>query len=110
VDARKAMFVMEIVYLWATGLTRVSILLFYRRLGGSVSRAFKYTVYAAIASVVLYTIGFNIFAFTQCTPLHAYWNMGDVSWQIANVGKWYAHPSPSQVLIRIEAARLSRVL
>ena len=83
------MFVMEVVYLWATGLTRISILLFYRRLGGSVSRAFKYTVYAAIASVAGYVIGFNIFAVTQCQPLAAYWKMGDIFWQFENEGKWY---------------------
>jgi hypothetical protein len=82
------MFVMEIVYLWATAFTRVSILLFYRRLGGSVSPAFKRTVYAAIVFVVVFCVAYNIVGFTQCRPLNAYWNMGNGFWQLANEGKW----------------------
>lgn len=83
------MFVMEIVYLWATAFTRVSILLFYRRLGGTVSPVFKRTVYAAIAFVVLFCVAFNIVAFTTCKPLNAYWNMGNGFWQLANEGKYH---------------------
>ncbi|KIW05544.1 hypothetical protein, variant [Verruconis gallopava] len=106
VQARKAMFAMEIIYLWSSSTTRISILLFYRRLGGSVSQVFRYTVYAAIASVMIYNIGYNIFAFTQCTPLNAYWNMGNAFWLLAHQGDWKCADEAAAV---VTAAAISMV-
>lgn len=78
----------EITYLVSTCTTKVSILLFYRRLGGAVSRRFKYCVYFAIFFVVGFCLVFLVLAFFHCKPLNAYWNQGSITWRIANRGKW----------------------
>jgi len=51
----------EALYVFSTGLTKISILLFYRRLvSGSVSRAFVWTVLTIIVSVMAYIITFEL--------------------------------------------------
>jgi hypothetical protein len=74
----------------STATTKISILLFYRRLAeGSISTRFLYTVYAAIAFVVVYFIVFWINLFTGCRPFHAFWSQVDLVWAAENAGKYY---------------------
>jgi hypothetical protein len=79
----------EITYLISTCTTKISILLFYRRLGGAVSPKFRWTVYAAIAFVVAYMLTCFINSFVQCRPLSAFWDRGNVFWVAAHQGDWY---------------------
>jgi hypothetical protein len=65
----------------STCTTKVSILLFYRRLAaGTISRAFQWSIYAAIAFVVSYFIAFFINIFLMCKPFNSYWLQADYFW------------------------------
>jgi hypothetical protein len=69
----------------ATSTTKISILLFYRRLAdGSLSVRFLYAVYTAIAFVVLYFVVFWINLFVGCQPFHAFWKQVDIVWNASN--------------------------
>jgi hypothetical protein len=74
----------EMTYLISTCTTKISILLFYRRLGGAVSVRFRYMVYAAIGFVVSYCICYVILACFHCRPLDAYWNQANMYWRLAH--------------------------
>jgi hypothetical protein len=88
----------EITYLFSTCITKISILLFYRRLGGAVSSRFRYCVWAAIGFVILYGLTFFIGVFLQCRPLNAYWNQGNLFWQAAHQGDWYCSDEAATIV------------
>jgi hypothetical protein len=65
---------LEALYLTSTAATKISILLFYRRLStGTVSNGFLYSVYAAIAFVAVYYFIFMINLFVGCQPIESFW-------------------------------------
>lgn len=65
----------ELFYLVATGLIKISILLFYRRLkDASISRRYLWIIYASIAFVAAYSIQCIILLIFNCTPISDYWN------------------------------------
>jgi hypothetical protein len=69
----------------STVTTKISILLFYRRLAaGCISNRFLYAVYAAISFVVLYFVIWFSMLFYQCRPFNAYWKQVDYFWYAAN--------------------------
>jgi hypothetical protein len=79
----------EALYMVSTGLTKISILLFYRRLAaGSVSRGFLLVVYIAMFSVVAYIVTFLFTIFFNCRPINAMWNQVDLSWVGSHYGKY----------------------
>jgi hypothetical protein len=81
VDSRKATLAISSFYIASTSMTKVSILLFYRRMAsGSVSPLFHFAVRAAIASVVAYGITFQLTLYFGCHPLNAFWNQVDFNW------------------------------
>jgi hypothetical protein len=60
-------------------MTKLSILMFYRRLvDGTCSRTYKLAIWAAMGFVVFITILFFILLFTGCKPFTAYWQKYDV--------------------------------
>lgn len=76
---------LEAIYMVSTATTKISILLFYRRLAaGSVTKNFIYCVHAAIAFVVAYFVVFWINLFIGCRPLAAYWSQIDPFWEAQN--------------------------
>jgi hypothetical protein len=80
---------LEALYLLSTSTTKISILLFYRRLAaGSVSNGFIYSVYGAIAFVVLYFVVFFINLFVGCRPLPAFWLQVDPVWNAKHEGDY----------------------
>jgi hypothetical protein len=65
---------LEALYLTSTATTKISILLFYRRLAsGTISGPFLNTVYAALAFVAVYYFIFMINLFVGCRPIEAFW-------------------------------------
>jgi hypothetical protein len=57
----------EALYMVSTGLTKISILFFYRRLvAGSVSTGFLWLVYISMFSVVAYNVTFLFTIFFNC--------------------------------------------
>lgn len=79
-DLRKqATLSISILYLISTGLTKISILCFYRRIG-EIRPWFRWTIWINIAFIVCYTIAFTIAIPLECTPLDAYWNKSNPLW------------------------------
>lgn len=75
----------ECLYVAATSLIRISILLFYRRMAtGSVSKGFLWTVRGIIAFVVAYFIVFEVTLFTGCRPFNAFWNEVNPYWEASH--------------------------
>ena len=88
----------ELTYLISTCTTKVSILLFYRRLGTAVSKQFRYCVYVAIASVVGFCFTYIVLAFAQCRPLNAFWDQGNAFWRLAHPNDWTCVDEASMVV------------
>jgi hypothetical protein len=77
----------------------VSILLFYRRLAsGTISKAFLFGVYAAIAFVVLYFVIFTLNLFLGCRPFKAFWLEADLVWVAENTGKYYCFNEAGNII------------
>lgn len=77
------MWLGEWSFLVCGGLTKVSILLFYRRLvAGTYTRRYKLLIWAAIAFTVGYTVAFCIVLLTNCTPTEAYWKAFDFKYAL----------------------------
>jgi hypothetical protein len=71
-------------------LTKISILLFYRRLvSGSVSNAFVWAVRVSIFSVAAYIITFETTLTFGCRPINAYWNEVNPVWRTLNENKYF---------------------
>jgi len=84
-QGRKIAMLIEALYLFSTGVIKISILLFYRRLvPSSVSPAFAWATRAIIASVVAYIIAFEAILLFGCRPINAFWNQVDPAWKKAN--------------------------
>lgn len=82
---RKIVMAIEALYVISTGLTKVSILLFYRRLvSGTFSRVFVWTVRATIFSVFAYMLTFELTLIFGCRPIHAYWDQVNPIWRGLN--------------------------
>lgn len=79
--------IIEVFYMLSTCMTKISILLFYRRLAvGTISNRFIYIIYAAIAFVIAYFIAFNLTLFLHCRPFHSYWKQADLNWYLRHKG------------------------
>ena len=84
-SSRKVTLAIEACYIGSTGLTKISILLFYRRMSaGSVSPAFRFIVHASIASVVAYMIAFLLVGSLGCKPLEAFWLQANTEWAMTH--------------------------
>jgi hypothetical protein len=89
----------ETLYMVSTCITKVSILMFYRRLAtGTLSKGFKLAVYASIAFVIVYFICFCTTLWSLCRPLYSYWMLGDYSWRIENQGAFHCSNEASLLI------------
>jgi hypothetical protein len=69
----------EILFVIGTGLIKVSILLFFRRLGSrGVTKTFRVITWVAIGFTIASTITFFISPLVGCRPLSGYWEQSDV--------------------------------
>jgi hypothetical protein len=82
--------IIEALYVVSTGLIKISVLLFYRRLvAGTISRLFVWAVHACIFSVVAYMITFETTLIFGCRPTNAFWNEVNPFWRGQNAGKFF---------------------
>ncbi|KAH9826755.1 hypothetical protein Tdes44962_MAKER03298 [Teratosphaeria destructans] len=64
----------ELSFLVSTCCTKVSVLLFYRRLTqGTISKRWKYAIVGAIVFTVLYGLAFVLSLIFTCSPTASYW-------------------------------------
>jgi hypothetical protein len=77
------MWLAQFAFLICSGCTKVSILLFYRRLvAGTYSKRWYWCVWFAIVFTVLYTVAFCIMLLVDCRPTRAYWMAFDIKYAI----------------------------
>ncbi|KAL1646526.1 hypothetical protein SLS58_003112 [Diplodia intermedia] len=69
----------SVLSLSSCGLIKISILLFYRRLG-EVKPWFRAIINVNIAFIALYTLSFSLAIPFECTPTSAYWNKANPLW------------------------------
>lgn len=79
VSARKYILAVECIFCVASGLIKVSILLFYRRLSSRVvSNTFRWTTWITIGFIVAYTIALTLAPILGCKPVSAFWDQVDI--------------------------------
>jgi hypothetical protein len=79
VIARKYVLAILCIYCVTSGLIKISILLFYRRLSSRVvSKTFRWVTWGTIGMIVAYTIALTIAPIVGCQPFSAYWDQVDV--------------------------------
>jgi hypothetical protein len=73
----------------STGFTKISILLFYRRVvAGTISSGFLLAVHISMFSVVAYMVTFLFTVFFNCRPVSAMWNQVDLTWVASHEGQY----------------------
>jgi hypothetical protein len=78
------------IFTLATGLIKLSVLLFYRRLSSrAVSPAFRWTMRIMMVIVVVYTVSFMLVLAFVCRPLEAFWEQVNLSKQLLPGGYHY---------------------
>ncbi|CAO2651656.1 Nn.00g042260.m01.CDS01 [Neocucurbitaria sp. VM-36] len=66
------------IFSLSSGLIKMSILLFYRRLSSrTVSPAFRWTLRLTIAAIGIYTVAFIFIPIFMCSPISAFWDQVD---------------------------------
>ena len=69
---------METLFCVCSGLIKISILLFYRRLSSrAISRTFRWATWISIYFIAAYSIAFAIVPIFICTPISAFWDQVD---------------------------------
>ncbi|KAF2741723.1 hypothetical protein M011DRAFT_318559 [Sporormia fimetaria CBS 119925] len=85
VTTRQITLAIELLYLAATTLIKISILCFYRRLAsGSLSKTFLYCVQCSITVFALHGIAFSFVIMFSYSPIEGFWRIYDVAWRAEN--------------------------
>ncbi|KAF2024511.1 hypothetical protein EK21DRAFT_78572 [Setomelanomma holmii] len=80
VESRKYVLAVECIFCGASGLIKISILLFYRRLSSrAVSKAFRWTTWIIIGCIIAYTIALTLAPILGCKPISAFWDQVDIN-------------------------------
>ncbi|KAH7082857.1 hypothetical protein BKA63DRAFT_138914 [Paraphoma chrysanthemicola] len=80
VESRKFVLALECTFCVASGMIKISILLFYRRLSSRVvSTAFRWTTWITIGCIVAYTIALTLAPILGCQPVSAFWDQVDIN-------------------------------
>lgn len=75
VNARKYILVILTVFCSTSGIVKISILLFYRRLSDRVvSKKFQWATWLSIGFIAVYTIIMTIVPIFGCNPISAFWD------------------------------------
>jgi hypothetical protein len=74
-------WILQVLMLVASGATKASVLLFYRRLVvGTLARRWKLAIYFALAFHAVYLVSITLGYLLICRPLQAYWMSYDYNW------------------------------
>ncbi|KAK4508404.1 hypothetical protein PRZ48_002142 [Zasmidium cellare] len=91
----------EIAFITSTCCTKVSVLLFFRRLTqGTFNKIWKYATLAAIAFTISYGVAFILILIFNCTPTAAYWKSYSPAWSTTHT----YHCTDTQILNPIQGA------
>ncbi|KAJ4350083.1 uncharacterized protein N0V89_008704 [Didymosphaeria variabile] len=76
---RKYVMAIESTFCLASGLIKVSILLFYKRLGSrAVSNTFRWATRLTIVFITANSIAFTLVPIFGCQPISAFWEQSDI--------------------------------
>lgn len=87
VTSREITMSIELNYVISTTLIKVAILLFYRRLTGSLKGAFIYSIWGMIFFCVVPSIIFVFLIIFTCTPVVGTFRLFDITWMIKHGGE-----------------------
>ncbi|KIW02888.1 uncharacterized protein PV09_05938 [Verruconis gallopava] len=76
IAGRKISIAAQTIFLWASNLTKLSILLSYLRIATPKSK-FRFFTWCSIVYVILIHVIFHIVLWTQCSPASKYWDLFD---------------------------------
>lgn len=78
ITQRKYIMAIDSIFCLASGLIKISILLFYRRLSSrAISKNFRRATRVTVGFIAAYTIAFMIVPIFGCNPISAFWNQLD---------------------------------
>jgi hypothetical protein len=78
VNARKYVLAILCIFCTASGLIKISILLFYRRLSSRVvSKRFRWATWITISFIAAYTIALTLAPIFGCDPISAFWDQAN---------------------------------
>jgi len=78
----KLFWISQVLFLWGTTCTKVSVLLFYRRLiAGTISNKLRWAIWSGIGFVIVYSTALFIYFCKVCTPIEAAWMSWDPTYQ-----------------------------
>lgn len=81
-DHRLNAWISQWFYLWSTGVVKISVLLFYRRLSVSFSKAFLWATWIGIIYNIIQLVAFSLALLLVCLPIEAYWKSFDLKWAL----------------------------
>lgn len=106
ITVRKITLTMEIIYIIATALIKISILTFYRRITSSlISRGFLLAIWASILFVAAWGITFTFVLLFTCWPIEAYWYRFTTSWLRTHKYRCHEEITPLIIIISIGTAQ-----
>jgi hypothetical protein len=124
----KATWIIEFFIVYSTTFTKLSVLLFHRRLvSGTVSKKFKLAIYLAMAFVIASVIIFTVLLILTCNPVDYYWYQystkphnghckgygsqvagGILQGTFSVISDFYSVVLPATLLLRIRISRRQR--
>ncbi|QDS67865.1 hypothetical protein FKW77_007831 [Venturia effusa] len=82
-------FIIAGLFVWSSALTKIAILLFYRRLvAETASKKFKRAVWAGIIIIAAFSVVLFSLLFTACSTLEAHWLRLDPTYVYTHRGKF----------------------
>lgn len=82
-------FIIAAFFVLSSGFTKISVLLFYRRLvAGTCGKKFKWALWAGIGFIVAFSFVLLTLMFTACTNLEANWLRVDFKYVATHRGRF----------------------
>ncbi|KAI8931084.1 hypothetical protein NX059_012095 [Plenodomus lindquistii] len=98
VTSRKYILIGECVFCVSSGMIKISILLFYRRLSSrAISVSFRRVTWISIAFIIASTIALSLAPILGCQPMSAFWDQLNLS-KIAKGYKFHCFDEGADVL------------
>ena len=98
----------QLLFVWSTMFTKLSILLFYRRLiKGAYSKRFKWALWFGMFLAVISAVVPGILLLIQCDPIEAIWMQYNITYLLQNAYKFRCDPIAKTIKIGVMAGSLS---
>jgi len=128
--AAQLTWLIALLFTWSTAFTKVSVLLFYRRLvADTYSRTYKLAIWVAIAFIAVYTVVITILQCSTCIPLEANWrrlnpnytrsyrcgstasqtSISVMSGALSVISDFYSVLLPALLVFRIQVTKMQRL-